>query len=119
MATLLAQTATTGEWYDGWQILAIVVGAALIVLIIFISLLYKYQKADRSKMKADIEEDIAEVKNHLGKLDDRFWHHLLQSPRQQPQYDATARPAKPQPSPPKEVNPPAAPQPEPPTFIKG
>lgn len=117
MATLLAH-AGTGEWYHGWEILAVVAGATVIVLITFIGLLYKAQKADRSKFKADIEEDIADVKNHLGKLDDRFWHHLLQSQRQQPQYGATAQPAKPQPSPPKEANLPAA-QPDPPTFIKG
>ena len=61
MANLLAQTAASGEWYDGWQLIASAIGAAVAVVIAVVGWLHRQSKADNKELKNDIKEDIKRI----------------------------------------------------------
>lgn len=69
MATLLAQTAASGEWHDGWQLVASAIGAAVAVVIAVVGWLHKQSKSDNKELKDDINNTKNDIKGDLQRIE--------------------------------------------------
>lgn len=91
MTTLLAQV-SSGEWYEGWQLVLSAIGAAVLVVIAVVGWLYKQTKADISDLKGDMNRRFDDMNRRFDRTDDRvddLYKMLAQrgteNPAQQPQ----------------------------------
>lgn len=100
MANLLAQTAASGEWYDGWQLVVSAIGAAVVVVIAVVGWLHRQSKADNKELKIDIKEDITRIETAMNdgfarterRIDDLYTmlaQKGMQSPARESQTPAT------------------------------
>ena len=72
MTALLAQAASSGEWYDGWQLAVVIVTVVVSPVLALIGWLHKQMsrgfaegKSDLAATETRLEGDIAEVKTDL------------------------------------------------------
>ena len=69
MANLLAQTAASGEWYDGWQLVASAIGAAVAVVIAVVGWLHRQSKADNRELKSDLKDKLGDFKEDFQRIE--------------------------------------------------
>ena len=91
MTTLLAQV-SSGEWYDGWQLVLSATGTAVLVIIAVVNWLYKQTKADISDLKADMNRRFDDMDRRFDRTNDRvddlykiLAQRGIENPAQQPQ----------------------------------
>ena len=100
MANLLAQTAASGEWYDGWQLVVSAIGAAVVVVIAVVGWLHRQSKADNKELKIDLKDDIKRIETAMNegfarterRIDDLYTmlaQKGMQSPARESQTPAT------------------------------
>lgn len=69
MANLLAQTAASGEWYDGWQLVVSAIGAAVVVVIAVVGWLHRQSKADNKELKNDLKDKLGDFKEDFQRIE--------------------------------------------------
>ena len=83
MAVLLAQTATSGEWHDGWWIL--IAGVCLAVVGWLLRVLYSGLKETILETKRDLNKRSDTIEANLSELQKTLFEDALERARQQPQ----------------------------------
>ena len=69
MLAILAQAASTSEWYDGWQLAVTTITAGIGAVAAIIVWLHKQSKSDLADVKDDLSARIADVKDDLARVD--------------------------------------------------
>lgn len=82
MATLLAQTVSSGEWGNGWWIL--IAGVCLAVIGWLLRVLYNGLKETILQTKEDLEKRCETIETSLSELQSTLFKDALERARQQP-----------------------------------
>ena len=84
MTTFLAQV-SSGEWYDGWQLVLSSIGTAVLVVIAVVGWLYKQTKADISDLQSDMNRRFDKTDDRVDDLYKMLAQRGTENPPQQPQ----------------------------------
>lgn len=87
---LLAQTASSGEWHDGWWVL--IAGVCLAVVGWLLRVLYSGLKDAIKETKSDLNKRCDTIENSLSDLRNTLLNDALERARQQPQSQTGAQP---------------------------